>query len=1270
MAAAIWLAPAVQTPALAIDIVIQLDDEGYNPPSDPTGVLLRNAFNAAAEIWERLLPQAGVYEVDVAWNSYEIPDGGMSKWYEDFAGDNNIYVNPIVPWFFDTSPLSHSEFNFDSGTTLYRDLSASTQSAWFNGSGIPGALEVGYSGTATSAAAMNRYDLLSVCLHVLGHELGINPELDGKFEIYPIHLAGQAGVSVKNTLPIPFNLPEFPEDHLRADTALMTANMLGHSRRVLPSAIDVLTIAEDQGLTSVNLARKHFVAPSGLWSLSSNWIGNRVPELADQVFISQSSSSVPSVVDVTSPAQSLRTTVSMGADLRVVGSTLTVNQHLSVQGVGSNLFIQGGGAASIGTGEALGGGAIDLTGGTLLAVTLATDVNSQLKGNVGTSTITVLTKLTNNGIIRSSGGLLEFDSPAASPWDLDGAANFGVIDAQAGSIRFRGGGLADNFSGRLAIGAGRYFHFSDPWIMEGGRLDMTGGSTDAMAAEIRGDAPTFSGVEINVLGHAAINAITSWEQGTTVTLLDGNSELEIGDANSHGATFRSSQFVGPGQLVQNGDSSVQLNATVNIAAADYDWDGQAATASDMLVQGTLQLWGTRITDQYSGTLTIDGGTVDVRTQPWQLNGRLAMSDAGRLTGSARMTLSAPLTVNGTNNRIEAPVTFAAGANVNVAGGSSELILAGATTYAGGSYSGFGVLRQQGVATVTANTTIGIDQGFYLGTTTTAVLQAPLWLQRFDWDGPGAGTAARTTINSGVTFTINAVQIDDDPGADGYDGIATINGGTLLVNTGPRVPIPFALPPGVTQQAPVQPVPAPWRLDGTINLAGTGATPAVVGSAIGSSMLIYGAVNATGGPATIQLATLVSGAVNVAGGATLTAQGLTVSGGNVAVNLGGTVRLAGATLQPATNMTLQGQMQVVNASLRGGTYNGTGLIAQTGTLQVQESTTLGVRTNFNAGSTTTISSGRSLVMAAGGRVESGATITGGVFRHTGTVSDALFLADGSAILSTFENHGRLVLFDSVNVVSQATVSTFAQSAAGSLEIKLGGTAVDLFDSLGVVGAASLHGSLTAVLYNGFVPALGNSFDILTAGSMTGAFASTALPPLGGGLGWQVFYGPSSVRLEVVTAPSFAADGDGDGDVDADDLNNYWKPNFGVGNGGDFDGDGDTDGADFLVWQRQLGSGLPATAAQVGVPEPPGLALAALAGLAAATRRATSRRFAGASLEREANAQRVPNGRTRLLANHGAVGRRTTATRSAEICIPPSGVGSLFTRSEFPLVRFGA
>ena len=81
-----------------------------------------------------------------------------------------------------------------------------------------------------------------------------------------------------------------------------------------------------------------------------------------------------------------------------------------------------------------------------------------------------------------------------------------------------------------------------------------------------------------------------------------------------------------------------------------------------------------------------------------------------------------------------------------------------------------------------------------------------------------------------------------------------------------------------------------------------------------------------------------------------------------------------------------------------------------------------------------------------------------------------------------------------------------------------------------------------------------------------------------------WNPYDVYLAKVTldvAPF--ADFNKDGLVSAADLT-QWQRDFGANDASDADGDGDSDGADFLIWQRQLGSSLPATTATAPVPEP--------------------------------------------------------------------------------------
>jgi hypothetical protein len=96
---------------------------------------------------------------------------------------------------------------------------------------------------------------------------------------------------------------------------------------------------------------------------------------------------------------------------------------------------------------------------------------------------------------------------------------------------------------------------------------------------------------------------------------------------------------------------------------------------------------------------------------------------------------------------------------------------------------------------------------------------------------------------------------------------------------------------------------------------------------------------------------------------------------------------------------------------------------------------------------------------------------------------------------------------------------------------------------------------------------------------------------------------SVTWTLTLLPPISGDFNEDGLVDGADLDR-WAPHFGLPADatvaeGDADGDHDVDGADFLVWQRELSAGGAAGA----IPEPAALAtaLVAAAGLAAGRRR---------------------------------------------------------------------
>lgn len=100
-----------------------------------------------------------------------------------------------------------------------------------------------------------------------------------------------------------------------------------------------------------------------------------------------------------------------------------------------------------------------------------------------------------------------------------------------------------------------------------------------------------------------------------------------------------------------------------------------------------------------------------------------------------------------------------------------------------------------------------------------------------------------------------------------------------------------------------------------------------------------------------------------------------------------------------------------------------------------------------------------------------------------------------------------------------------------------------------------------------------------------------------------------RASGIGDGAFQADFDLDEQVDGDDLG-LWKAGAGTNSHallsqGDADRDGDADGADFLQWQRQVGSGLQsqvhAEVASVAVPEPGAIALLMIACLASGVAR---------------------------------------------------------------------
>ena len=227
-----------------------------------------------------------------------------------------------------------------------------------------------------------------------------------------------------------------------------------------------------------------------------------------------------------------------------------------------------------------------------------------------------------------------------------------------------------------------------------------------------------------------------------------------------------------------------------------------------------------------------------------------------------------------------------------------------------------------------------------------------------------------------------------------------------------------------------------------------------------------------------------------------------------VNLAEDVEPASVSVDTAGSYTFTGTGAIVGGTL---TLTGGGTLELAndgntygGVTDVQDGT-LDVSTSTGTGDTT---------VQSGARVEGGGTVGGNLVAHSGAT-----IHPGDGLTSTLTVAG-----------------DYTQQAGAILEIELRDAAD--FDAMIVTGSAALDGAIDVQLADGFVPALGDSFDVLLAtGGVNSAFASTLFPDLGPLLAMDIFYDSNLVSLAVVPALP-----------------------------GDFDIDGDADGADFLLWQR--------------------------------------------------------------------------------------------------------
>jgi T5SS/PEP-CTERM-associated repeat protein len=158
-----------------------------------------------------------------------------------------------------------------------------------------------------------------------------------------------------------------------------------------------------------------------------------------------------------------------------------------------------------------------------------------------------------------------------------------------------------------------------------------------------------------------------------------------------------------------------------------------------------------------------------------------------------------------------------------------------------------------------------------------------------------------------------------------------------------------------------------------------------------------------------------------------------------------------------------------------------------------------------------------------------------------------LQGNSSVVADVHNGGTVAPGVSPSFVVSDAIGTltvegnFTQSNASLLQVQL--ASLTSFDKLAITGHAALAGKLEVSLFGGFMPAVGNTFQVLTAtdgitGTLKLEFTSLSS---GTGPGFIIVYSNFDVVLKFVN----------------------FLP-------GDFNRDGAVDAADYVVWRKGLGT----------------------------------------------------------------------------------------------------
>ena len=708
----------------------------------------------------------------------------------------------------------------------------------------------------------------------------------------------------------------------------------------------------------------------------------------------------------------------------------------------------------------------------------------------------------------------------------------------------------------LTVESGGLVHFASAYLSAPSAVHIATGTGSRF--EIEGAFHIRSASQVGVLAGAAIDAdeynvggggatgsLTIDGAGSTAT--GGNGSNQWGNGGNASVVLSNSAnmaLAGSLTLAQSAATTAQVLSGADLAVGDLS----IATAGAS-VNGTLNVVGvgSTLTLHPSSELAIGHATSGA--------GVLNIDDGGSITvGAGGMT-----TVQGTGT-------------VNIAAGSANLgalsVVGGAVNVNGGtltfsslSINGGLVKLNSGRVEQTGNLSandalltalVGPTHELTLGKTIAAAGGAANVSANLDLNGGRLEGNSINVSNSGANATVLRLR---NGGTAQANGAAVLAAGTnvFIENAGA-----FVAGGQLSQASELQ-------------LSGTGRVAA-------SSLLNTGLVTGSG-RVDANLNNQTVGQIRLAEDQRLVIRGTNHQNNGLIDIDHGELEFATGTFTNGTANPSTATIAARDASLRftGGLVNAGSIVCSEGTCDF-----FGNVTNVNNQPTT----GRIVVTA-----NSQATFYNDVTnRGTIQVSAAGLVTSSALFLGSLSGNGVAgsgSVFLEGNVQPGSTIGTMAfggdasVGAGSTVRMDIAGTAAGQFDRITVAQSLVFSGTLQLSLSGGFMPSIGQSFDLFDWGTRSGTFATLMLPSLNG-LTWNTsqLYTTGVVSIAAAT---LAGDFNGDGAVDAADYT-VWR-----------DGLGSTyTQADYAIWKSHFGqsTGGAATAFS-SVPEPAALAITLVA-----------------------------------------------------------------------------